>query len=203
MFVSGVLASSPLAPATAASPSRASPHSIHPPTPRRLNSFTLTSRARSSSSSATSGFLRITVGSKRSRPSAALSWNVLRVGECASCSPLWRSRAVDWPLRLPICTWPACRGAGLRSDGDGACDVGSREESAGAAAAALVMCCAVRCACRASACVCCVFDVCCRKRGLVLRCVAAHCSGCIKRAVAFILVCRPLLPPALRADATF
>ena len=64
-------------------------------------------------------------------------------------------------------------------------------------------CCAVRCACRASACVRCVFDACCRKRLLVLRCVAAHRSGCIKRAAAFILVCRLLLPPALQADPTF
>ena len=64
-------------------------------------------------------------------------------------------------------------------------------------------CCAVRCACRASACVRCVFDACCRKRWLVLRCVAAHRSGCIKRAAAFILVCRLLLPPALQADAAF
>ena len=64
-------------------------------------------------------------------------------------------------------------------------------------------CCAVRCACRASACVRCVFDACCRKRLLVLRCVAAHRSGCIKRAAAFILVCRLLLPPALQADAAF
>ena len=64
-------------------------------------------------------------------------------------------------------------------------------------------CCAVRCACRASACVRCAFDACCRKRWLVLRCVAAHRSGCIKRAAAFILVCRLLLPPALQADATF
>ena len=64
-------------------------------------------------------------------------------------------------------------------------------------------CYAVRCACRASACVRCVFDACCRKRLLVLRCVAAHCSGCIKRAAAFILVCRLLLPPALQADPTF
>ena len=32
-------------------------------------------------------------------------------------------------------------------------------------------CCAVRCACRASACVRCVFDACCRKRWLILRCV--------------------------------
>jgi len=64
-------------------------------------------------------------------------------------------------------------------------------------------CCAVRCACRASACVRCVFDACCRKRWLVLRCVAAHRSGCIKRAAAFILMCRLLLPPALQADATF
>ena len=64
-------------------------------------------------------------------------------------------------------------------------------------------CCAVRCACRASACVRCVFDACCRKRLLVLRCVAAHRSGCMKRAAAFIVVCRLLLPPALQADATF
>ena len=64
-------------------------------------------------------------------------------------------------------------------------------------------CCAVRCACRASACVRCVFDACCRKRLLVLRCFAAHRSGCMKRAAAFILVCRLLLPPALQVDATF
>ena len=32
-------------------------------------------------------------------------------------------------------------------------------------------CCAVRCACRASACVRCVFDACCRKRWLVFKCV--------------------------------
>ena len=63
---------------------------------------------------------------------------------------------------------------------------------------------AVRCACRASACVRCVFDARCRKRLLVLRCVdTAHRSGCIKRAAAFILVCRLLLPPALQEDATF
>ncbi len=64
-------------------------------------------------------------------------------------------------------------------------------------------CCAVRCACRAIACVRCVFDACCRKRLLVLRCVAEHRSGCMKRAAAFIVACRLLLPPALQADATF
>ena len=64
------------------------------------------------------------------------------------------------------------------------------------------VCCAVRCACRASACVRCVFDACCRKRWLVLRCVAAHRSSFIKRTAAFILVCRLLPPPALQADAT-
>ena len=64
-------------------------------------------------------------------------------------------------------------------------------------------CCAVRCACRASASVRRVFDACCSKRWLVLRCVAAHRSGCIKRAAVFILVCRLLLPPALQTDATF
>jgi hypothetical protein len=64
-------------------------------------------------------------------------------------------------------------------------------------------CCAVRCACRASACVRCVCDACCRKRWLLLWCVAAYRSGCIKRAAAFILECRLLLPPALPADATF
>jgi hypothetical protein len=63
-------------------------------------------------------------------------------------------------------------------------------------------CCAVRCACRATACVRCVFDACCSKRWLVLRCVAPHRSGCIKRAAAFIIVCRLLLPPALQAEAT-
>jgi hypothetical protein len=68
-------------------------------------------------------------------------------------------------------------------------------------------CCAVRCACRATACVLCAFDACCRKRWLVFRCVAPHRSGCIKRAAAFIIVCRLLLPnflpPALHPDATF
>jgi hypothetical protein len=34
-----------------------------------------------------------------------------------------------------------------------------------------------------------------------LKYVAAHRSGCIKRAAAFILVCRLLLPLALQADA--
>jgi hypothetical protein len=63
-------------------------------------------------------------------------------------------------------------------------------------------CCAVRCACRASACVRCVFDARCSKRWLVFRCVAVNCSGCIKRAAAFILVYRLLLPPALQADPT-
>jgi hypothetical protein len=63
-------------------------------------------------------------------------------------------------------------------------------------------CCAVRCGCRASACVRCVFDTCCRKRWLVFRCVAAHRGGCIKRAAVFIVVCRLLLPPALQADPT-
>ncbi len=46
-------------------------------------------------------------------------------------------------------------------------------------------CCAVRCACRASACVCFVFDACCRKRWLVFRSIAAHRRVCIMRAVAF------------------
>jgi hypothetical protein len=64
-------------------------------------------------------------------------------------------------------------------------------------------CCAARCACRASACVRCVFDARCRKRWLVLRCVAAHRSGCIKRAATFIIVCRLLLPPAFLVDAAF
>ncbi len=35
----------------------------------------------------------------------------------------------------------------------------------------------------------CVFDACCRKRLLVLMCVAAHRSGCMKRAAAFIHTC--------------
>ena len=62
-------------------------------------------------------------------------------------------------------------------------------------------CFAVRCFRRASACVRCVFDACCRKRWLVFRSAAAHRSGCIQRAAAFILVCRLLLPPALQADS--
>jgi hypothetical protein len=37
---------------------------------------------------------------------------------------------------------------------------------------------------------------------LILRCVAAHRSGCIKRAAAFIVVCRLLLPLALQANPT-
>jgi hypothetical protein len=48
-----------------------------------------------------------------------------------------------------------------------------------------------------------VFDACCSKRWLVFRSVAENCSGCIKRTLAFILVFRLLLPPALQADATF
>jgi hypothetical protein len=64
-------------------------------------------------------------------------------------------------------------------------------------------CCAVRCACLTSACVRCVFHACCSKLWLILRCVAAHLSGCIKRAAAFILVCRLLLSTALQADPTF
>ncbi len=63
-------------------------------------------------------------------------------------------------------------------------------------------CCAV-CRARASACVRCVFDACCSKRCLGLRCVAAHHSGCMKRAAAFILVFRLLPPPTLQADPTF
>jgi hypothetical protein len=69
-------------------------------------------------------------------------------------------------------------------------------------------CCAVRCACRAIAWQhvqqlhCCVFDACRSKHWLVFRSVAAHRSGGIKRAAAFILVCRLLLPPALQADPT-
>jgi hypothetical protein len=112
--------------------------------------------------------------------------------------------------RVPSTGHRACRCArDVQDDGalgcvdNGACDVGSSEESAGAAAAARVLCCAVRYACCASACVRCVFDACCRKRLLVLRCVAAHRSGCKKRAAAFIFVCRLLLPPALQADAAF
>jgi hypothetical protein len=60
-------------------------------------------------------------------------------------------------------------------------------------------CCAVRRACRASACVCCVFDACCSKQRLVLRRVAAHRSGCIKRAAAFILVFAQVAAAALVA----
>jgi hypothetical protein len=65
-------------------------------------------------------------------------------------------------------------------------------------------CCAVRCACRSSACVRCdsVFDACCSKRWLVFRSDAEHRSGCIKVAAAFILMYRLLLPPALQADPT-
>ncbi len=112
--------------------------------------------------------------------------------------------------RVPSNGHRACRCArDVQDDGAlgcvdyGACDSGSREESAGAAAALRDVLCAVRCACRASACVRLVFDACCRKRWLILRCASLHSSGCIKRATAFILVCRLLLPPALQADPKF
>jgi hypothetical protein len=63
-------------------------------------------------------------------------------------------------------------------------------------------CCAVRCACPSVlACAVCLTRVFCSKRWLVLRSVAAHRSGCIKRTVAFMLVYRLLLPPALQTDA--
>ena len=39
-------------------------------------------------------------------PSAPFSLNILLVCQCASYSAVWRSRASDWPLRLPICTLP-------------------------------------------------------------------------------------------------
>ena len=67
----------------------------------RLRSFARKSCVHSSSSGPRRGFLRSdchagsTVGCKRRCPSAALSRNILRVGECASCSPAWRSRASD------------------------------------------------------------------------------------------------------------
>jgi hypothetical protein len=48
-------------------------------------------------------------------------------------------------------------------------------------------CSAVRCACRATACVLCAFDASCRKRWLVCRCVASHRNGRITRAVAFYI----------------
>jgi hypothetical protein len=38
--------------------------------------------------------------------------------------------------------------------------------------------------------------------GFEVRCCAMQASGCMKRAAAFILVCRLLLPPALHANAT-
>jgi hypothetical protein len=50
-------------------------------------------------------------------------------------------------------------------------------------------CCAVRCACRPSACVRCVFDAYFRKRWLVFGSVAAHRSGCIKRAARRSFLC--------------
>ena len=62
--------------------------------------------------------------------------------------------------------------------------------------------CAVHCASSATACLRCVFDACCSKRWLVLRSVAPHRSGCIKRAAAFILVRRLLPPPALQSGPT-
>jgi hypothetical protein len=64
------------------------------------------------------------------------------------------------------------------------------------------VCCDVHCASPATACLRCVFDACCSKRWLVLRSVAPHRSGCIKRAAAFILVRRLLLSPALQSGPT-
>ena len=43
---------------------------------------------------------------QHSSPSAPFSLNILLVCQCASYSAVWRSRASDWSLRLPICTWP-------------------------------------------------------------------------------------------------
>ena len=103
--------------------------------------------------------------------------------------------------RVPSTGHRACRCArDVQDDGalgyvdHGACDAGSREESAGAAAAA---CCAVLCAALVVPVLACVYDACCRKHWLILKCVRLLCSGCIKRAAAFILVCRLPLPPAL------
>ena len=85
---------------------------------------------------------------------------------------------------------------------NGACDAGSRQQSAGAAAAARMLC-AVRCACRATACVLPVFDACCSKRWLLLRCVAAHLSGCIKRAAAFIVQVQAAAAARVAGGPTF
>ena len=63
--------------------------------------------------------------------------------------------------------------------------------------------CAGRCACLASVCVRCVYDMCCRKRVLVFRSVAVLRSGDIMVAAAFILLHRLLLPRALQADPPF
>jgi hypothetical protein len=77
----------------------------------RPTSFSHQSQTSSNSSNSRSVYF---AGSKRCCPLAALSWNVLPVGECALCSPVSRSRASDWPLRLPLYTLPSCLGAGLR-----------------------------------------------------------------------------------------
>ena len=86
----------------------------------RPRSFARKSCARSSSSSPRRVFLRSgrlaarTFGKKRCRHSTTpFLRNVLRVCNCAACPDVWRLRASDWPLRLPVCTWPSSRGAGL------------------------------------------------------------------------------------------
>jgi hypothetical protein len=63
--------------------------------------------------------------------------------------------------------------------------------------------CAVSCSYRASAYVRFVSDACCSKHGLIFRYVALHRSGCMKRAAAFIIVYRLLLPPEWQAVPTF
>ena len=144
-------------------------------------------------------------------PSAARA--AARRSRCCGMFSVWAS-APHAPLcgvRVPATGYCAFRYAHgphvvdqeLGCGGYGACDPGSREESAGAAAAARALCCALRLSCQCLRALCCVFDACCRRRSLVLRSVAAHRSGCAKRSAAFIIVCRLLLPPALQAGPIF
>ncbi len=152
-------------------------------------------------------FLRITVGNKHCRPSSPLSRNVLRVGECASCSAVWRSRASDWPLHLPICTTRRdLHVVQLGYGSDGACHAGSREESAGAVAAASVLCCCAALVVPVLACSAVYLTRAAGNGGWLIRfkvrCPASQRLLRIKRAAAFILVCRLLLPPARRCRRT-
>jgi hypothetical protein len=121
-------------------------------------------------------FLRITVGSQRCRPSAALARNVLRVGECVyvpqrcvafACQRLVTATA---DMHMAHMSWSWARWIIERVTRGRVKKVQVLLQRR--------VCCAVRCACRASAFVRCVFDACGRKRWLFLRCVVCRRPRC-------------------------